>query len=740
MTAISAQTFEAGGIYYNIYHEGSTDSKSTSVLVTHNGDSPHDYPGRYTGVVVIPETVVYEDQVYTVVGINMWAFWGCTELTGVVIPKTVTFIENRAFYECTALEYVTIPNSVTWIGEAAFEKSGWYNKQSDGLLYLDNWLLGYKGEKPMGGIHVADGTRGIANHAFKECEYISDVYIPGSVKYIGYSAFCNCDGLTMVSLSEGVEHIFGESFSGCNNLEYATIPEGVKEIGYMAFAGCDKLMDITIPESVTQIGASAFYDTGWYNNQPGGLIYIGNWLIHHKGDIRGDIVIANGTKYIGTYALAYSSYLKSVSIPNSVVSIASGAFYGCSLLEAVSIGNSVTKIGSSAFGGCSSLSCISIPESVEYVGSRAFSECSSLKELCIENSDKPLSIGSDDMFTCPLEILYLGRNLLYEWHGYDLYFPETLKSLTIGNAVTNISDFVIRRDNMESIVVETENRVFDSREGCHAIIETARNTLVFGCKNTKIPNGVTHIGESAFEDCAGLSNISIPAGVVSIGDFAFADCSDLERINVPSNVKSIGEGAFYDCTSLSNVVLAEGVTSIGAGAFCCCESLTDIVVPNSVADFESSVFEYCVGLKNATIGNGITNLGMGAFFYCIALTDIVIGANVESLGEGVFYYCDALESIHLMNDKPATVAEHNFTDEHYSTVELFVPTGTLSAYKSADVWKNFLNIKEYEYTAIDEVECEGKNARTVYDLHGRRVDEITENGIYIVGGKKVMVK
>ena len=126
------------------------------------------------------------------------AFKNCIGLTSATIGNSVTSIGNGAFCGCSGLTSITIPNSVTSIGSSAFSYSGWYNNQANGLLYLDKWLLGYKGDKPAGDLMIVEGTKGIAGRAFSGCSGLTSVAIPNSVISIGQQAFANCDELTDV--------------------------------------------------------------------------------------------------------------------------------------------------------------------------------------------------------------------------------------------------------------------------------------------------------------------------------------------------------------------------------------------------------------------------------------------------------------------------------------------------------------------------------------------------------------
>ncbi|MBO4907136.1 MAG: leucine-rich repeat domain-containing protein [Bacteroidaceae bacterium] len=201
---------------------------------------------------------------------------------------------------------------------------------------------------------------------------------------------------------------------------------------------------------------------------------------------------------IGGHAFSNCSGLTSFNIPAGVTSISSYAFHGCSGLTSVNIPVGVISIGEYAFWNCSSLTSISIPESVTSIGNNAFWDCSGLTSITI---------------------------------------PESVTSIGWG-AFNGCS-------GLASIVVEDGNTMYDSRNGCNAIIETNSKLLLLGCKNTIIPNGVTGIGLGAFNGCVGLTYISIPESVTVIGGSAFEGCSDLASIILPNNITSISHTTSY---------------------------------------------------------------------------------------------------------------------------------------------------------------------------------------------------
>ena len=217
---LSAHDFEVDGIYYNII--SSTDK---TIGVTYRGINYYDYPGQYSGNVTIPEIVTYSGNTYSVASIENYAFYSCTRLTSVAIPNSVSSIGNNAFNGCTDLTEVTIPNSVTSIGCYAFYDTGWYNKQPDGILYLDNCCLGYKGEKPIGDLALNNNICLIGEDAFKDCTGLKSVTIPSSITSIGFNAFRDC-GLRLIMCHCAMPPICAERTFAGSYTALLMIPEG----------------------------------------------------------------------------------------------------------------------------------------------------------------------------------------------------------------------------------------------------------------------------------------------------------------------------------------------------------------------------------------------------------------------------------------------------------------------------------------------------------------------------------
>ena len=179
----------------------------------------------------------------------------------------------------------------------------------------------------------------------------------------------------------------------------------------------------------------------------------------------------------------------------------------------------------------------------------------------------------------------------------------------------------------------------------------------------KIPEGVTSIGEEAFRGCRSLTEIKIPEGVTEIGEYAFSNCGSLTEIKIPEVVTKIGNGAFYGCRSLTEIKIPEVVTSIGEDAFRACSSLTEINIPEGVTEIGGVAFSGCSSLTEIKIPEGVTKIGSDAFSDCSSLTEIKIPEGVTEIGDGAFAQCSSLTKVELPKEINENLLEQLYKKE-----------------------------------------------------------------------------
>ena len=324
-----------------------------------------------------------------------------------------------------------------------------------------------------------------------------------------------------------------------------------------------------------------------------------------------------------------------------------------------------------------------------------------------------------------------------------------------------------------------------------------------GLTSITIPNSVKTIGHAAFQGCSGLTSVTIGNSVETIEGMAFYNCSGLTSITIPNSVKTIGSYAFHGCSGLTSVTIGNSVETISDYpiddnlTFRGCDNLTDInvnsgnahyssingvlydknastlifcpvkktslTIPNSVETIGWMAFYNCSGLTSITIPNSVKTIEDGAFQKCSGLISVTIGNSVETIEDRAFVSCLKLETIYMQCEVPIE-CKPNFCDDNLKNTILYIPKGTLAAYKKTTPWRDFWNIVEMDFSGVDEVAEDGGDAvrvengrivtdgdalTEVLDLQGRTVyrgyDRVVDNlarGLYVVrsGNNTVKIK
>jgi hypothetical protein len=431
-------------------------------------------------------------------------------LNKIKLPISIKSIGGSAFYYCYGLSgTLTIPASVTSIGSYAFygcslisayqvETANTRYSSSNGVVF----------NKQQDSLFICPAAK------------VGSYVIPQTIVSIGASAF-----------------------EGCSNLTGSlTIPSSVKSIGNYAFYYCSGLTGIvTIPKSVTYIGSFSFFECNKltsYQVDPANSYYSsGNDILFNKLQ---DILFICPIAKSGSY-----------TIPGTVITIGSYAFYNCSSLTgSLVIPKSVSLIGVYAFYGCTFLSAYEVdPQNARYLSTDGV--------LFNKNQDSLFvcPAGKTGSYSIPNSVKVIGTYSFFYCTGLNgiIFIPSSVK--TIGNYA------FYGCNKLTAFVVDQTNKVYSSNEG---VLFNKNQDSLFICPVGKlgkyqIPNTVVAIDYSAFEGCTGLTGIGIPNSVTSIGSYAFSYCTGLTEITLPPNIATIGSGAFYYSGNLQKISIENAI-------------------------------------------------------------------------------------------------------------------------------------------------------------------------------------
>ena len=490
----------------------------------------------------IPETI--DKGTVKIIGAN--AFDGCSSLTSITLPQSLTSIEDLAFADCNALQNINIPQNVTNIGVSAFLSC-----------------------KSLTSITIPSGVTSIKTATFAYCTSLKSIELPDHLVSIEGSAFAICTSLKSVVIPAEVTSVGFHAFAACTSLESVAIPMSVISVGDRAFDGCTSLKAVFAKEGVPLELASVPSDAAkiYYKVEDLGYLSI---IKAHTGTQAGieciEIPKTIGgldVRVIKEEAFRDCGNIKKIILPDSIREIQNSAFSYCTSLESINIPAGVTSIGNYAFDSCTSLESINIPVGITSIGDYAFEDCTALKSVVIPQS--VTNIGYAAFSRC-----------------------DKLVSIDIPMGVSMISNHTFENCiSLTAINIPTSVRQIgdESFMGCTAL------------ESIDIPEGVTSVGQRAFMHCTALESAALPDSLTEIKAGAFQDCTALKSINIPKGVTSIEAFAFSYCQALADVTLPESIQGIDMYAFDSCSSLETIVLPPSTTYVRVSAFANCTSLK-----------------------------------------------------------------------------------------------------------------------------------------------
>ena len=484
-------------------------------------------PCMLAGVVSIPEGVTE---------ICNLAFQNCYRLSAVTLPSSMETINRCAFDGCGGIREVTVPASVSFVGAGAFsncarlerilvdtENAAYMSK--DGVLYNKegSLLLQFPGAFS-GDYSVPDGVTEIATWAFEGCGRLNKVVLPDSLHTLGKYVFEGCSNLSSVNISAAVESIPTCTFRGCSRLAQIVIPKAVTQIGERAFQECKSLKQITFEEG------SALLDIGYRTFQ--GCISLQS------------IDLPDSVKFLGRGAFDGCTALESAKLSQSLSNIPDTCFYNCEKLKEIRIPSGVIGIGAVAFSDCLSLEAVTIPRAVTFIDDFAFFGCSELGNVTIENDD--VSIGDYVFYGCGKKLTLHGKadgNIKQYAKAHDYNFEvQYIKPQTLSGACGENLRYEL--DTVTGVLTVSGHGSMQNWSS-----NASPWSYSADIKTVLLEDGVTGIGNYAFEGCSDMISVTIPDSVLTIGNCAFVGCTGLQKVSIPSKVIEIGTDAFARCNS-----------------------------------------------------------------------------------------------------------------------------------------------------------------------------------------------
>ena len=681
------------------------------------------------------------------------------------ITVPVTMIDEQAFIDREKITQVNIPSTIESIGNLAFNgciSLTSFNVNSknanfcseNGILFnkAKTTLLQYPSAKADTDYSIPDGVTKIEDWAFYDCNKLTVMTIPSSVATIGEYALNFCTGLTKLFVHATTPPTVGTNAFINVNL---AIPVYVPAASLDAYKAANIWKEFTklqalvteftvnnLKYKVTDYIADEVELTG-YATKPTG-----------KLDIPASVTYGSKTYSVTSIveqAFDGCSAITEVTIPASVTSVGSDVFNGCSSLTQATIGDGLTEISTSMFTNCSALEKLVIGKGVTKIGSFAFANCSNLKEITVLASNPP-SVASDRSFDkvsrdipvyVPLEALsaYKAANI---WKEFTNLQPISTE-FTVDKLKYDVTDLVAN-------TVEITSGYGDGALNIPATVTYA---------GTKYK--VTSIGAEAFYDCS-FTSVTIPDGVTIIKYSAFQNCTELTEVTFGNSITTIENTAFYYCTSLKQVTIPKSVTNIGGNVFGFCTALTHINVDAANTAYSSengvlfnkdktTLLRYPVAKPGATytVPKSVTCIGENAFGQCTALKELTLSENVSKIESYAFEDFAAITKMTVLATVPPTAETSAFKYFNLDT-PVHVPAESLAAYQAADGWKEFTNLKTISGTAIDtpsmpeSISIQGGMLHNpqgltvnIYDLTGRLVYSGNATtvelpaGIYVVG-------
>ena len=725
----------------------------TSVTITAPVDTI--YQSAFWGCTALPAIELPQ----TLKLIGPAVFRNCTSLEALTIPSSVERVCRAFLHNCTALKSLVIEDADTPL---YFQND--YGTYTNASMYelctsaLDRYYQGRDIDRSDAGsnkivtsakeIEIGGSMTEIPDNYTENDTALTKVIIGGNVTKIHYAAFDENTRLTSVTFNAPVDTIYQSAFWGCTALENIELPNTLKYLGPAVFRNCTSLQALTIPASTEIISRALLHnctalkslviedaetplffqnDYGTYTNASMYELCTSALDRYYQGrdiertdagsnkivtsaqkiELGGNVTevldyFTNGNQAltevfihgdmnkIGTRAFKDCSNLTSVTFDAPIDTIFFEAFMNCTSLAAIELPATMKRMEAASFRN-TALESFTIPANTEYVGRCIFMECNALKKLTLEDSSEPLffenhwgvyTTGNNELSNADLDEFYMGRDIDRSDVGTNRIITSA-KKIELAGDVTAVPHYFTN--------------------GNKALEEVS------------IHGNMTKIGALAFRDCPSLTTVSFDAPIDTIYTEAFMNCSSLPAIELPATVKRIEAATFRNCTAFTAFTIPAATEYVGRCIFMGCQDLKNFTIEDSSEPlyFENHWGVYTTG-NSELYAADIEDLYVGRDVTMSESTRLVqkaqrltFGAPVTTLGT-MCNNIGGLTRVTVPWMEPIAIAANAFNNTTYQNATLFVPGGTMEAYKAHVVWSKFLNVEASSYFVTGSASAGGK--------------------------------
>ena len=733
-----AQEFSYGGFLFDVLDEKTCEFKITRQM---------------TDTVTVPSKAIYRDKEYDVVSIakesgslnymipmksinipssvksiSDWAFFGCMNLTEIILPNSILKIGKYSFSQCQSLKSITFSDNLESIGDSAF-------------IYCNG----------LKGLVVPPSVKEIGRGAFSNCIFLENIDIQGRIENLSSEMFADDGSLASIKLPNTLIKIESCAFANCESLKNITLPNSVQFLEDKVFWGCRGLGMINIPNSLQTVTDATFDNIlnlkeFKVNNENlsfcsiDGILYSknGETIVKCPAAKKEAQDLASTLKYFRKGAFMNSSLI-TIRIPSQVTDIPDSLFYD-SKLETIFLSENLLTLGKACFKG-TKISSVILPQTL-------------------------VSIGAECFDGCPISSVILPSTLTFI--GKGAFNATQIEKISIPSTVENIQTPAFKNVNMTEINVEESNDNYRSIEG---VLYSKDETILYECPYKKeyvtLSEKLTKIEDYSFSG-SNLRLIQMPHSIIYLGKGAFSRCYYLEYVELSDGISEIPPYTFEYCQSLSSIKFPKGIKIIGGRAFYECQQLSELIFPEELEVIDWGAFWYCKSLREVRFGDAMKKIEAGSFSFCENLVSVWLPNSPDCIIGEAFsdLYNKNLTIMYSPSPIPLKCSAWSnvIPRENYSKATLFVPVGCVDVYASTSPWSKFSNICEMSFSDVGEivednrdtkifamdgsiiienndslVEVIDMNGQTLYKGFTDRIDNLM-NGVYIIRIGKLIKK